>query len=72
MAKKKQVEVEIPQMEQTVVEAPIVKEKPQPKKNKWEIKDRVYILKGDKRPLSKMIKSANIYWFDKDKGYERE
>ena len=72
MAKKKQVEVETPQVEQTVVEAPIVKEKPQPIKNKWEIKDRVYILKGEKRPLSKMIKSANIYWFDKDKGYERE
>ena len=31
MAKKKQQEVEMPQMEQPVVEAPIVKEKSQPK-----------------------------------------
>ena len=38
----------------------------------WEVKDRVYYLKGRKRPLSQMIRSANIYWFDKDKGFERE
>jgi len=37
----------------------------------WEIKDRVYHLKG-KTPLSKMIKGTNIHWFDEEKGYERE
>ena len=40
-------------------------------KNDWEIKDRVYHLKG-KTPLSFAIKAANIYWFDEEKGYERE
>jgi len=51
-----------------------VKETPKPKEkiDKWEVKDRVYTLKSDKKPLSKMIKSANIYWFDEELGYERE
>jgi len=75
MAKKKKVEVEESQIEETVVEtAPVVE---QPKeilkpKNEWEIKDRLYLLKGNKKPLSRSIKSANIYYFDKDKGFERE
>ena len=72
MAKKKEVEVQTPQVEQTVVEAPIAKEKKQPKKDTWEIKDRIYYLKGRKRPLSYMLKSANVYYFDEEKGYERE
>jgi hypothetical protein len=38
----------------------------------WEIKDRIYKLKGNKKPLSRSIKSANIHWFDEEKGYERE
>jgi len=61
-------------MEQPKVEVPKVKKetKPEPKKETWEIKDRLYHLKGEKKPLSRMIKSANIYWFDEDKGYERE
>ena len=77
MAKKKETtKVEEPIVEATVVvkeqpkvEAPKEKAKP---KNTWEIKDRVYYLKGNKKPVSRMIKSANIYWFDKEKGYERE
>ena len=40
--------------------------------NEWEIKDRVYYLKGNKKPLSRSVKSANIYYFDEEKGYERE
>ena len=75
MAKKK-VEVETPQVEQSVVEAPIVREKPQPKKinpeDNWEIKDRTYWLTKNRKPLSYMIRSANIHWFDEEKGYERE
>ena len=43
-----------------------------PIKNTWEIKPRTYLLKGNKRPLSKMIRSAGIYFFDEEKGYERE
>ena len=49
-----------------------VVETPKPKKDTWEIKDRLYYLKGDKKPLSRSIKAANIYWFDEKAGYERE
>jgi len=76
MAKKKQTKVEEPIVEETVVvekqpkvEAPKTKAKPN---NVWEIKDRVYFLKGRQKPISRSIRSANIYWFDEEKGYERE
>ena len=72
MAKKQKTqEVEVP-----VVETPVVAtqrpKKVEPKKPTWEIKDRVYNLKGRQKPLSRSIKAANIYWFDEEKGYERE
>ena len=78
MAKKTKKVVE-PQIEETfeetfeeiMVEEPKARERVKPS-NEWEIKDRLYYLKDGKRPLSRMIKSANIYWFDKEKGYERE
>jgi len=54
-----------------VMEAPKPK-KVEPKKPTWEIKDRLYYLKGGKQPLSRSIKSANVYYFDGEKGYERE
>ena len=38
----------------------------------WEIKDRIYYLQGVKKPLSHTVKSSNIYWFDEEKGFERE
>ena len=38
----------------------------------WEFKNRVYRLKGNKKPLSRSIKGANIHWFDEEQGYERE
>jgi len=78
--KKKEVEVEEPYTEETVVvetpkpepkPAPVVK-KELPKKDVWEIKDRVYYLKGSKKPLSKSIRATNVYWFDEGKGFERE
>lgn len=76
MAKKKvTTKVEEPIVEETVVveqpkvEAPKIKAKP---KNTWEIKDRVYYLTSKQKPLSRSIKSSNIFWFDKEKGYERE
>ena len=74
MAKKQEVKTKVeptPQVvEQPKVEIPVV-EIPKPR-NTWEIKDRVYYVKGRHRPLSRMIRSANIYWFDEEKGYERE
>ena len=68
--KTKKVEVKEPQVQEEVVvkTAPVVK---QPK-DTWEIKDRVYFLKGRQKPLSRMIRSANVFWFDEEKGYERE
>jgi hypothetical protein len=77
MAKKKKEEVvEEPQVQETVVvEVPNQKPTPvvqKPKKKGWEYKDRIYYLKGNKKPLSRSIKGSNIYWFDEDKGYERE
>jgi len=38
----------------------------------WEVKDRVYRLRGEKKPLSRSIRSANIHWFDETLGFERE
>ena len=75
MAKKQKTQVEpTPQVvEQPKVEKPI-SEKPKlkEKKDTWEIKDRMYYLTKGKKPLSKMIISTNIFWFDEEKGYERE
>tara|TARA_R100000541_G_scaffold29582_7_gene38741 strand:- start:11530 stop:12369 length:840 start_codon:yes stop_codon:yes gene_type:complete len=79
MAKKqtKKVEVKEPYVEETVVvEAlkpepkPIAKELP--KKDTWEIKDRVYALTRGRSPLSFAIRTNDIHWFDEEKGYERE
>tara|TARA_R110002020_G_scaffold91078_1_gene221407 strand:+ start:14 stop:853 length:840 start_codon:yes stop_codon:yes gene_type:complete len=79
MAKKKET---IKVHEESIVEeTTVVKEQPKviapetkakQKNPKWEIKDRVYYLKSNKKPVSRMIRSANVYWFDKEKGYERE
>ena len=67
MAKKQKTqEVEVP-----VVETPTPK-KVETKKPKWEIRDRVYYLKGNKTPISYLMKSSGIYWFDEEAGYERE
>ena len=72
MAKKQKTEkVEVPVVETPVVETPKPK-KVEPKNPTWEIKDRVYNLKSNKKPLSYMLKSSNIYYFDEEKGYERE
>ena len=86
MAKKKETKKEVVTeevtqvVEQPKVETPTVaptKPKRVEKKNRvledgWEIKNRIYRLKGNKKPLSRSIRSANIHWFDEEKGYERE
>ena len=72
MAKKQKTEkVEVPVVETPIVETPKPK-KVENKKPSWEIKDRVYYLKGDKKPLSYLLKTNNVYYFDEKKGYERE
>jgi len=70
--KKVEVEPQVETMVETVItEKPKARERVKPS-NEWEIKDRIYYLKGDKKPLSRSIKSANVYYFDEELGYERE
>ena len=73
MAKKQEIkkEVEVPVVETPVVETPKPKNV-EPKKPSWEIKDRVYYLKSNRKPLSYMLKTNGVYYFDEEKGYERE
>ena len=73
MAKKQETKKEIMEETPEVIEQPKVETKIKeiPKKDSWEIKSRTYYLKKGK-PLSRMIKSAGIYYFDEEKGYERE
>ena len=80
--KKKETKVEEPIVEQTVtieepvVETPKVEVKTKTKKsepsNNWEIKDRMYYLTNNRSPLTYLIRGSNIFWFDEEKGYERE
>ena len=63
-------------VEQVVVKTPPVvkqetRERKKPK-DEWEIKDRLYKLKNGQSPLSRSIKSSNIYYFDEELVYERE
>ena len=70
--KKVEVKPQIETMVETVItEEPKTRERLKPS-NEWEIKDRMYLLKDGKKPLSRSIKSANVYYFDKELGYERE
>ena len=73
MAKKKETKekVEVPVVETPVVETPKPK-KVENKKPTWEIKDRVYNLTKGRAPLTYLIRGSNIYYFDEEKGYERE
>jgi hypothetical protein len=76
MAKKKETVAE----EATVEETVVVKEQPKveaPKQkakinNDWELRDRIYVLKNGKEPLSYILSCGNQLWFDSEKGYERE
>ncbi len=60
------------EMRQVVIETAVAEKEVEAPKNDWEIKDRLYYLKGKKKPLSRMIRSANIFFFDENKGFERE
>lgn len=48
------------------------KAKAAPVKNTWEIKDRNYYLLGNKSPIVHKLRSKGIFWFDEEKGFERE
>ena len=80
MAKKqtKKTEVETPQlvasnkMQQVVIEKEVKTSTKKEPTDGWEIKDRVYYLKSKRKPLSYSIRSSGLYFFDEEKGYERE
>ena len=58
---------------EVAIEEPVVAVKEQPKKkNSWEIKDRNYYLLRGLSPLTYTIRSRGIFYFDEEKGYERE
>ena len=69
MAKNQKTEVAVEKPQ--VVEQPKPK-KVEPKKPSWEIKDRMYYLTNNRSPLTYLIRGSNIFWFDEEKGYERE
>jgi len=81
MAKKKKEEV-VEEITQVVEETTKVVEKPKKettrlKKPEWEVKDRVYYLKGRKSPLTltipgKHTRKHSLLWFDSEKQKQRE
>jgi len=66
------VEQVVEQTVETVVAPPKPKVEKQVSKPSWEVKNRTYFLKNNRKPLSYSLKSSNIFWFDEDKGYQRE
>ena len=75
MAKKTKKEIDLTSVEEELTKAtPVDKTKLKEKstKDQWVVKDRVYALCDGTSPLSYKIHSKGLYWFDKEKGYERE
>jgi len=76
MAKKAKAEaIEVAPQEVAVKAAP--KKEVKPAKPSWEIKDRVYYLKGNKNPLtltipSRHTKKHSLLYFDKENGKQKE
>lgn len=75
MAKKAQAEKAVEVAPQEVVTKTAIKK--EPTKPTWEIKDRLYTLKSNKRPLVFTVPSRHtakrpLLWFDEEKGYQRE
>jgi|TARA_R100000081_G_C4784095_1_gene153384 hypothetical protein len=75
MKKKKQKEVAVEETPQ--VEVAVATPKKPVKKDSWEVKDRTYILKGNKEPLTYTIPSRHtrrhpLLWFDTEKNSQRE
>jgi len=63
--------------ENVVIETTQVVEKPKTEKPKWEIKDRLYILTGNKQPLtltipSKHTRKHSLLYFDSNEQKQRE
>jgi len=76
MAKKKEV-IEAVEAPVTQVIETSQKAKPVQNKNEWAIKDRTYILKGNKSPITYTLASKHhsrnpLMWFDEEEGYAKE
>ena len=71
MAKKQLIKEQLVDTDVLEKELPIKRTK-EVNKNSWEVRDRQYILKWNLSPLTYSMKTSNIYWFDEEKGYERE
>ena len=69
MAKKKENKKENTVVEETTM---VVEQPETNKKDNWEYKTRVYMLTNRQQPLSYTVRSSNIFYFDEEKGYERE
>lgn len=54
-------------MEKNKTKKPIKVETP-----KWEVKDRIYRLLSRRKPVVRILKTRNLYYFDKEAGYEKE
>ena len=75
MAKKQKAAVDITAIENELVKEVKVEVKSLKKENtvnNFKPKDRMYALCNGSSPLSYKIKSKNLFYFDKEKGYERE
>ena len=72
MAKKKETKIEMEETPEVIETSKKESNKKDTVKDDWEIKDRMYFLTGRHKPLSHIIKAADIYYFDEEKGYERE
>ena len=74
MAKKAKAEENVEVAPQPAVAKKVTVQKPQ--KPEWEYRDRLYTLKGNKKPLTYVIPSRHsgknqLLWFDKENGYQR-
>ena len=68
MEKTKTKVVKKPQVKEVTVKPTVAK----PKKDIWELKDRIYRLLGRRKPVVRIVRTRNLYWFDEKVGYERE
>jgi len=75
MAKKAKAEETVEVAPQPVMQKPV--EPKQPAKPSWEIKDRTYLLKGNKTPITFTLNSRHTHrypllWFDKETATQKE
>ncbi len=75
MAKKAKAEETVEVAPQPVTQKPV--EPKQPAKPSWEIKDRTYLLKGNKTPITFTLNSRHTHrypllWFDKETATQKE